>query len=100
MFKIATAAAVLSLALGGSAFAQQQNGLVTVNVQDIEAVNGNTVQIPIGIAAQVCPNLDVNALTDEQRGGTEPIDCTVTQESANEAFTNFVSKNKSNNKKN
>lgn len=92
MFKITTAAAVFALAMGGAAFAQQQEGLVTVNVSDIEAVNGNTVQIPIGIAAQVCPDLDVNALTSEQRGGTTAIDCTVTNETATEAFTNFIGK--------
>jgi hypothetical protein len=96
MFKTAATAAIFTLALGGTAFAQQQEGLVTVNVSDIEAVSGNTVQVPIGIAAQVCPDLDVNALTDEQRGGDTAIDCTVTQESANEAFLNYVSRGSTN----
>lgn len=96
MFKTTAAAAVLALALGGSAFAQQQEGLVTVNVSNIEAVNGNTVQIPVGIAAQVCPDLDVNALTDEEKGGDTVINCTVDQESANEAFMNYVSKGSNN----
>jgi len=96
MFRIATAAAVLGLAFGGSAFAQQQEGLVTVNVSDIEALNANTVQIPIGIAAQVCPDLDVNVLTDAQRGGDEVV-CTVQQENATEALTNFVQRGGGNN---
>lgn len=94
--KIAAATVAVGL-MTGAAYAQQTSqGLVTVTVGDVQALNdigiaqGNTVQVPIGIAAQVCPSIDVNALTDEQRGGNEPIDCTVTQESASNAFVNFV----------
>jgi hypothetical protein len=92
MMKSVAMAAVFGLVFGGAAFAQQQEGLVTVNVSDIEAVNGNTVQVPLGIAAEVCPDVDVNALTAEQRGGTTAIDCTVTSSTATEAFTNYVTR--------
>jgi hypothetical protein len=55
--------AVLSLGLAGPAAAQtQQEGLVNVNIENV------TVQVPIGVAANIC---DVNAaiLAEQRRAG-------------------------------
>lgn len=76
-------ASVAAFALSaGSALAQQQAGLVNVNV------SGTQVQVPIGIAAQVC-GVSVDALViDESNTITN---CELTQEDVaqNEAFQNF-----------
>lgn len=103
MFKSTVAATTLILALASApALAQgqsgnaggnnaQQEGLVNVAVGDIgvDALNGTQVQVPIGIAAQVC---GVNANVIAEQGDTALEDCEVTQETANEAFLNFVQK--------
>lgn len=64
----ALAAAVSCLAVASTAGAQpHQSGLVNVAVVD------NTVQVPIGIAANVC-DVSVNILATAT--GTSPADCT------------------------
>jgi len=70
--KLRLAIAVLATALTGAAgtsaaSAQNQSGLVNVAVVD------NTVQIPIGIAANVC-GVSVNLLA--QATSTNPVSCT------------------------
>src|SRR5687767_1273075 len=69
------AAAVLALAVAaGPTFAQQQEGLVNVNVE------GVNVQVPVGVAAQVCPNVSANVIA--QAAGTQEAACEITQETA------------------
>jgi hypothetical protein len=63
----ALVAAVSGLTLASAAPAQHQSGLVNVAIVD------NTVQIPIGIAANVC-DVAVNILA--QATTTGPADCT------------------------
>jgi ribosomal protein S7 len=60
---------------GGGAGAQQE-GLVNVNVE------GNTVQVPIGVAAQVCPDVAANVLA--QAVNTQTAVCTINQQTAAE----------------
>lgn len=60
-------AALSALGAGSTAAAQHQSGLVNVAVVD------NTVQIPIGIAANVC-GVAVNVLSSATM--TAPVDCT------------------------
>ena len=94
MFKATIAAAGLALALSGAAFAQNQDGLVNVAVDDSlnDIASNNAVQIPIGIAAQVC-GVSVDALAIDEATNTAT-GCTLTQEmvSDNEAFNNFVNR--------
>jgi hypothetical protein len=84
-------AALLTLGLSGTAFAQgnntgnQQGGLVNVNVQDVsiltDFLNGTnvavpvTVQAPINVAAEVC-GVAVNVLA---RGGPSNSTCDAVQ---------------------
>jgi hypothetical protein len=61
----AVAAAALSLFAPGSAAAQQQVGLVNVNVEDV------TIQAPISVAANIC-NVSINVIaTDNFNQGDE-----------------------------
>jgi hypothetical protein len=60
-------AALSTLAATSTAAAQNQSGLVNVAIVD------NTVQIPIGIAANVC-GVAVNILSSAT--ATAPVDCT------------------------
>lgn len=93
-----TAIALAAALTAGTAGAQQQNGLVNVGIGDIEALNdldianGTVVQVPIGIAAQVC-DVDANVLASEGSDG-ETV-CTVEQEQANDAFINYVTQEQS-----
>ena len=69
---IAATAAVAALVVPASASAQvDQDGLVNVNVSD------NVVQVPIGIAANVC-GVSVAVLAQLASG---PVDCTTTADS-------------------
>ncbi|MDQ3269453.1 MAG: hypothetical protein M3Q11_04580 [Pseudomonadota bacterium] len=77
----ATLASVLACGMfAGAAMAQQQEGLVNVNVTDVELLNNIandldvnvsqipvTVQAPIGIAANVC-DVNANVLAAQGRG--------------------------------
>jgi hypothetical protein len=62
------AVTVVAMAVPASASAQRQEGLVNVNVSD------NVVQVPIGVAANVC---GVSAAVLAQMV-TGPVDCTTT----------------------
>lgn len=59
----------LVLGLGGSAVAQPiiTGGLVNVTVVDVLDIEGNqvVVQLPIGIAANVCPQVNAAVLAQE-----------------------------------
>jgi hypothetical protein len=89
-------AAVVAVGLvGAPAFAQNQDqgGLVNVATGDIgiDALNNTTVQVPIGIAAQVC-GVDANVIAEQKEEALT--DCKVDQSTASESFINFVSKKK------
>ena len=74
------------MSVAAPAFAQQngqQNGLVNVAIIDAVDVENNVVQVPIGIAAQVCPNVNA-ALIAEQRA-TQDVACEITQQQATDA---------------
>ncbi len=92
-------ASALAFGLAGGAYAQNQNqdGLVNVAVGDVAALNdigvlqGASVQVPIGIAAQVC-GVNANVIAEQREEALT--DCKVDQTSATESFMNFVSKKK------
>ena len=75
------AAAVSILAVPAAA---QQSGLVNVNVSDVlnnldldllnNSLNNNTVQVPIGVAANVC-GVNANVLAGQRKSG-DPVTCT------------------------
>ncbi|PSK88545.1 hypothetical protein CLV79_101385 [Limimaricola soesokkakensis] len=71
--KSLVAAAALTVAASG-AFAQGQEGLVNVSVDD------NTVQVPVSVAANAC-DLDVNVLSG-QFVGSDKTACEIDQETA------------------
>lgn len=71
--KSLVAAAALTVAASG-AFAQGQEGLVNVSVDD------NTVQVPVDVAANVC-DLDANVLS-EQFAGSDETACEIDQKTA------------------
>lgn len=75
MIKLA-AGSVVALAIFAAPVLAQQSGLVNVSV------DGNNVQVPVGIAAQVC-GLDVNALAADFVG-TEQVACDIDAETAAE----------------
>lgn len=72
-----TAAAVLLLSTAPLHAQDSQEGLVNINVED------NTVQVPVGVAAAVCPDVDANVLA-QQFAGTNEIACEIDQETAAE----------------
>lgn len=79
-------AAALAAIPAAPALAQQtgQAGLVNVNVSNVlndleldllnNSLNNNTVQVPIGVAANVC-GVDANVLA-HQRKSDSPVTCT------------------------
>ena len=70
---IAVAALMVALAAMPALAQPKQRGLVNVNITDVLTGNEVAVQIPIGVAANVC-GIQANVLA---RGGVqEPIDCT------------------------
>ena len=86
MFKpfIAATAAISAMTLVVPAVAQQQTGLVNVNIGDLnlENIANNlsvevsqipvTVQVPVSVAANIC-GVAVNALAVQKRNG--PVNC-------------------------
>ena len=97
MIRISTFALAMSLA--GAAFAAQQEGLVNVNISNVAndlAKNLSvdvsqipvTVQVPVGIAANVC-NVDANVLADQKKGD-QVANCEAS--STNQALTQVVQK--------
>ncbi len=80
MIKFTTAAAVAALvAFAAPAMAQDQKGFVNVNV------DGNTVQMPVSVAANVC-DIAVDVLSADFVG-TDSSACEIDQETA--AANNF-----------
>lgn len=75
MYKFTASTAVAAfLSLTATAFAQDQEGLVNVSVDD------NTVQVPVSVAANVC-DIAVDVLSADFVG-TEETACTIDQETA------------------
>lgn len=96
----ATLAAALACVIAGPAFAQNvnANNLVNVNVSNVannlaqnlsvnvqDVIDLGSVQVPIGIAANVC-GVAANVLASQNQGGTA--ECTATTSS--EALTQIV----------
>ncbi|MSU91006.1 hypothetical protein GE300_15535 [Rhodobacteraceae bacterium 2CG4] len=75
MNKLAIGSAMAALlALSAPAFAQDQEGLVNVSV------DGNTVQVPVSVAANVC-DIEVDVLSADFVG-TDQTACSVDQQTA------------------
>jgi hypothetical protein len=67
---VIVAAMALSLGLlAVPAGAQQQDGLVNVNVSDIQVL----AQVPIGVAANVCPGVNAAIIAQEFKQTTDPV---------------------------
>jgi hypothetical protein len=72
-------AAVLALGFAASLSAQEQEGLINVNISNneiLEELNLSapiTVQAPIGIAANVC-GVNANVLAEQRRNGDDTCD--------------------------
>jgi hypothetical protein len=92
-FYIAAAAfAALTLWASGASAQQAQGGLVNVAIDDSlnNVVSGNSVAIPVELAAQVC-NVDVGVLAD--LSGNRTVEgCTITQDMVtnNAALNNYM----------
>ena len=104
MRKIMIAAAVAATMAAAPAAAQVAGGLVTVQIDDINVLNNSlnqndvrilnnflndnnttlnaqlpiTVQVPVGIAANVCPNVSNVAILGMAGGNAADIDCEAT----------------------
>ena len=89
MRKIMIAAAFAAATVGAPAMAQQQSGLVNVNITDVavdiadvldvnvqDVLNIGSVQVPIGIAANVCPNIGANVLAQAAQRGDATCEAT------------------------
>ena len=114
MIKITASAAVLALALAGSAFAQgnsgnaggggnnsNSQGLVTVSLGDVvlqeiandlsievsDLVDVTQVQVPVGVAATVC-GVNANVLAEQKNSGEATCDAT----SSSQALAQAVQK--------
>lgn len=91
---VATLAGACVLGWAGFATAQTQEGLVNVNVSDVEILNELnlnapiTVQAPIGVAANVC-GIDANVLARQSKGDSS-FSCEA--ETTSEAFNRIVSR--------
>lgn len=103
MRKIMMAAAIAATMAPAPAVSQVAGGLVTVQIAnneiiknslnnndvriltdnniDIDALNNVVVQVPVGIAANVCPNLSNVAILGAAGGNAADIDCTATNAS-------------------
>jgi hypothetical protein len=72
------------------ALAQQKAEHVRVTVQNVTGVPNGPVEVPIGIAAQVC-----GKSASEIAKNRNNLNCIVTQPHVTKAFLNFVTKSKS-----
>ena len=70
---VATAAISLGVFAGPAAAQGNQNGLVNVSVTDVLNNNQVSVQVPIGVAANVC-GVNVGVIQDARNQGITP-DC-------------------------
>ena len=78
------AAAVAAVATPALAQVSNQGGLVNVDVSNVlnnldldllnNSLNNNTVQVPIGVAANVC-GVNANVLAHQRKAG-DPVTCT------------------------
>lgn len=68
------AAAALALGVAAGPAVAQQEGLVNVSVE------GNTVQVPVAVAAEVCPNVSADVIS--QAVTTQEVVCEIDQETA------------------
>ena len=92
MKKLMIAAALVSVAAVPAA--AQQSGLVNVNVSNVlndldldlanNSLNNNTVQVPIGVAANVC-GVNANVLAAQRRGGTAQCTANTTSQALKQA---------------
>jgi hypothetical protein len=83
------AAATLALGMmSPPAFAQQQEGLVNVNVSDVDVGVIANVQVPVAIAANVC-GVAVNVLAEQLPGDVE-CDADAQTAAENEQFMRFA----------
>ena len=81
---IASAFVIGTASMGAPATAQQ-SGLVNVDVSNVlnnldldllnNSLNNNTVQVPIGVAANVC-GINANVLAQQAKGGNAQCDAT------------------------
>jgi hypothetical protein len=67
-------AAGLVLGLSAGAALAQQEGLVNISVE------GNTVQVPVSVAAEVCPNVSAEVLSEAAT--SQKVVCEIDQETA------------------
>lgn len=70
---ISVAALMVALTAMPALAQPQQRGLVNVNITDVVTLEDVIVQVPIGVAANVC-GVQANVLA--QGGLQEPVDCT------------------------
>lgn len=98
---VASVFAVTSLAFGGSALAQQ-SGLVNVDIKNVAnniAQNLSvdvsqiplTVQVPVGVAANVC-GIDANVLAQQASGGGGTCTATTTNTALNQTVQQQMKK--------
>lgn len=92
---IATAALAIGMSAAAIPAAAQQNGLVNVDVSNVlnnldldllnNSLNNNTVQVPIGVAANVC-NVSANVIAQQlKRGGSYSCTATTTSQALKQA---------------
>ena len=90
----------MSLLMGTAALAQQQSGLVNVNISDVRAeiaknINVDVsqipvnVQVPIAVAADVC-GIDVNVLTSQVQQGNATCKARSTSSALNSAVQDQI----------
>jgi hypothetical protein len=85
--KTLAAAAIAIGMVSAPALAQQQEGLVNVNVSDV-GLNVN-VQVPVGIAANVC-GVAANVLAQGIRTGEAQCDAEAEAAAQNDQFMRFA----------
>jgi hypothetical protein len=104
--RVASLVSATALVLGtaSAAFAAQQSGLVNVNIQDVAQniardINVNvsqipvTVQVPVGVAANVC-GIDANVLAKQQQTGDANCKAKTTSEALNQVVQKQVGSQK------
>lgn len=84
----------------------QQSGLVNVNISNLDVLENVgvdvsnlsvpvTVQVPVGVAANVCPDVDANVLA-QQYAGTSDIACEVgSVDQTTQAFNQAIQRDRS-----
>lgn len=96
MYQSLAASAALAMSLAAvPALAQQQEGLVNVNLGDVvlqeiaSDINVDvsqipvTVQVPVGVAANVC-GVNANVLAEQKKAGDATCDATSTSQALNQ----------------